>query len=61
MLLQMQDIGNSLDSDTSEDDQLELAQRFYSILVPFTIQMNQWTSKLNELKKNFEDLLGPQG
>lgn len=57
MFLQMQDIGNSLDSDTSEDEQLELAQRFYSILVPFSIQMNQWNSQLNELRKNFEDLL----
>jgi len=61
MFLQMQDIGNSLDSDASEDDQLELAQRFYSILVPFSMQMNQWNTKINELKMNFEDLLNIQG
>lgn len=57
MFLQIQVIGNSPDSNASEDDQLEHVQRFYSILVPFNLQMNQWNSKLNDLGKGFEELL----
>ena len=57
MILQMQNIAETLEETDDKGIQEDLAREFYKVFVPFSITVNHMTEQINDIKDKLEEVL----
>jgi len=54
----MQKIDNAISQITNDEEQIDLAKRFYNLFLPFSVTINRWMTQVNEIKDIYRKTIG---